>query len=137
MTLYVLTPPLLMLSLKGLNMIRRFLLKILFNGLALYIVAVLVPGISFRGNWESYLLAGFIFAVINSLIKPILKLISFPFLALSLGLFSIVINMAMLWILAQAIPDLSIIGLWAYFWGTIVISILNFLTNLFFRTQKT
>lgn len=116
-------------------MIRRFLLKILFNGLALYIIAILVPGISFRGNWESYLLAGFIFAVINSLIKPVLKLISFPFLALSFGLFSIVINMAMLWILTQAIPDLSIIGLWAYFWGTIIISILNFLINPLFSAS--
>lgn len=124
-------------SYSSLNMIRRFLLKILFNGLALYIVAILAPGISFRGDWESYLVAGFVFAVLNSLIKPILKSISFPLIALSFGLFSIIINMAMLWILAQIIPNLSITGFWAYFWGSIIISVLNFLINLFPKAKKT
>lgn len=116
-------------------MIRRFLLRILFNALVLYIVAAVVPGISFKGNWMAFLLAGLVFAVINALIRPILKIISLPFLALTLGLFSIVINMAMLWFLTQVTPDLTIIGFWAYFWGTIIISILNFLINPLFKTK--
>jgi len=71
------------------------------------------------------LIAGLILGLINVFIKPILKLISFPLLILSLGLFTLVINMALLWLLEYFVAELTITGLWSYFWGSLIISLVN------------
>lgn len=117
-------------------MLRRFLLRIIFNALALYLLTIVLAGVSFRGNWKSYLIAGLIFAVINSLIKPVIKLLTLPIIALTLGLFTIIINMAMLWLLTKFTPDLYIAGFFTYFFATIIISIFNFLASPFFKKQE-
>jgi len=103
----------------------RLLVQILTNALAIFLAAYLVPGIVFTGNILTLLIAGLILGLINFCIKPILKIIAAPLLILSLGLFSLVINMGLLWLLEYFVPELAITGLWAYFWGSLVISIVN------------
>jgi len=117
----------------------RFLVRILANALAIYLAAYFVVGFDFphqAQDWKLLLLAGLILAVFNAILKPILKLISFPFIILTLGLFTIVINMALLWLLSQFIPELMIAGFWAYFWGTVIISVINWIIELFIRKKK-
>ena len=62
-------------------------------------------------------------------LKPILKIISIPLIILTLGLFSVLINIGMLWLLEYLIDELTIVGFWAYFWGVFVISIVNLFVN--------
>lgn len=103
----------------------RFIVRILGNALAISLTAYFVKGFSFSKDWKLLLLAGLILALFNAILKPILKLISAPLIILTLGLFTLVINMALLWLLTQFLPELKIVGFWAYFWGTIIISLIN------------
>jgi putative membrane protein len=88
----------------------RFLLKLVVIGIAVWIVAAVVPGVHVQEGFASYALIAVIFAVINVLVKPVLKLLSFPFILLTLGLFLIVINAAVLGLTALATTRLDIDG---------------------------
>jgi len=111
----------------------RFILQIITNGLAIFLAAYLVPGFAFEGDILTLAIAGLILGLINAFVKPILKLVSFPLLILSLGLFSLVINMALLWLLEYFVTELTITGLWSYFWGSLIISLVNL---IFSREEK-
>jgi len=119
----------------------RFLVRILANALAIYLSAYFVLNFNFPvrlpQDWKILLLAGLILAVLNTVIRPILKLISAPLIILTLGLFSIVINMATLWLLTQFVPEITIHGLWAYFWATIIISLTNWIVGFFIKKKPT
>ena len=77
---------------------------------AIWIVAAVVPGIDVAQGFASYVVIGLIFALVNVLVKPVLKLFSFPLLLLTLGLFLIVINAAMLGLTAALTDKLQIDG---------------------------
>lgn len=113
----------------------RFIIRILGNCLAIYLAAYLVPGVSFKGDWKILLLAGFILSLINLIIKPILKMISFPLILLTFGLFSLIINIFLVWLLMKFIPELNIIGWWALFWTAIFISLVNWLVSWFIKKR--
>ncbi len=75
--------------------------------------------------------AGFILGMINFFVKPILKLISAPLILFTLGLFTIVINIAILLLLDYFMAELEISGFLAAFWATIVISAVNVFIGAF------
>ena len=82
-----------------------------FGGvIAVWIVAAVVPGVQVEEGVGSYLVIALIFALVNMLVKPLLKLLSFPLLLLTLGLFLIVINAAMLGLTALLTDRMSIDG---------------------------
>jgi len=107
----------------------RFTVRILGNALAISLAAFFVQGFSFTKDWMILLLAGLILALFNSILKPILKLISAPLIILTLGLFTLVINMGLLWLMTLFFPQLQIQGFWAYFWGTIIVSTINWVVG--------
>ena len=117
----------------------RFLVRILANALAIYLAAYFVIGFDFPHqpqDWKLLLLAGLILAIFNAILKPIIKLISFPLVILTLGLFTLAINMGLLWLLSQFIPELAIANFWAYFWGTIIISLVNLIVEPFIKKKR-
>jgi len=105
----------------------RFIVRILANSLAIYLAAYLIPspGVKVNGGWKIFLLAGLILTIINLFIRPILKIISLPLIIVTLGLFSVAINIFTVWLLTKILPDLSILGFWAYFWTIIIVSATN------------
>jgi putative membrane protein len=88
----------------------RFLIRLLVVAAAVWIVAAVVPGVQVSEGVGNYLVIALIFAVVNLLVKPVLKLLSFPLLLLTLGLFLIVINAAMLGLTALLTDRMSIDG---------------------------
>lgn len=111
------------------NVLIRFIIKTLVNAGAIWLAAYYVAGFAFTGDWTDLLITGFILALANSIIKPILKFITGPLIVLTLGLFTIVVNIVILWLVAWFTPELTIIGFWAYFWGIVIISVVNTITN--------
>jgi putative membrane protein len=78
-----------------------FLIKVGVNAVALWVAAWLVPGITFGegkfgSKFATILLVAVVFGVINAVVKPIAKLLSFPFIILTLGLFTFIVNAFML-----------------------------------------
>lgn len=66
------------------------------------------------------------FGLINSIVKPIVKFFSIPFLIVTLGLFTLIINTAMLWFTVKLLPGyIELSGFWSAFWGALVISVIS------------
>jgi putative membrane protein len=118
----------------------RFLVRRLANALAIYLATYFIFDFNFPirlpQDWKLLLLAGFILAILNTIIRPILKLISAPLIILTLGLFTVIINMATLWLLTQFVPEITIVGIWAYFWATIIISLTNWIVGSFLKKES-
>ncbi len=95
--------------------------------LGLYLAGIFIPGIDFVGNWQTLIIAGSIMGVINALIKPVLKIITFPLKILTLGISSIIINIGLVWlVIGFLFKDHFIITNWlAYIWVFLVIWLLN------------
>lgn len=107
------------------RLILSFIARIIANSIGILIASYFVPGIIFKGDLIDFVITGLILALANSIIKPILKFITGPLIVLTMGLFIIVINIAILWLVDWFMPELTIVGLWAYFWGVVLISIIN------------
>ncbi|GGK50447.1 phage holin family protein [Nocardia camponoti] len=75
-----------------------------------------------------------VFTAVNAVIKPIIKLLSLPFVILTLGLFLLVVNAGMLaltaWITSLTDYGLRIDGFWAAFWGGVIVSLVNWVLGL-------
>jgi len=112
----------------------NFLLRLLINALALWLATRLVDGISFDGEIVFLFVVAMIFGVVNTIVKPILMVLTLPFLIVTLGLFLLVLNGVMLW-LTGAISDAAELGFHvssfkAAFIGGLVVSVVSFMLSL-------
>jgi len=134
------------------------LVKIIINAIGVYVAVLLVPQIDFpaadnllklQGNWWHVAVVALILALINSYVKPILKVLSFPITLMTVGLFSFVLNAALLllvaWLADQVDidftiggfpPDLSLDSLVGALLGSIVISIVSIILSMLDRGRR-
>ena len=112
----------------------KLLIRLLANALGLYIAARIVPGIHVGENWLGVLGIALVFGLVNALIGPLLKLLTCPFIILTLGLFTLVINAVMLLLtsaLSRAVGLSFVVeGFWPAFWGALVISLVSLVLTL-------
>lgn len=113
-----------------------FLLSILGNSLGLYLSSRFIQGVSWSGDMIGLLTSGLLLGMFNVTIKPVLKILSAPFILLTLGLFIIIINFFILWFLQFFIQDLVISGFWAYFWTLAIITGVNYLVHIFSKRKE-
>jgi putative membrane protein len=97
----------------------RLAIALAINAAALWVANALFSGVRIHG-WWAYIIGAAVLGIANSVIKPILTLITLPLIILTLGLFLLVINIAMLALAEWIAPNFSIDGFWTYV-GTIVI----------------
>jgi putative membrane protein len=112
----------------------NFLVRLVINAIALWLATRLIDGISFDGEMIFLLVVALIFGVVNAIVKPILIFLTLPFLIVTLGLFLLVLNGAMVW-LTGAISDAAdlgfhVSGFRAAFLGGLVVSVVSFLLSL-------
>lgn len=104
------------------------LLKTVVNGAALWVAALLVPGIALGDPSDplgsrlvTVLLVALVFGVINAVVKPVVKFFSFPFIVLTLGLFTFVVNALMLQLLSWAAGRLGLaFHVDRFFWSAVI-----------------
>lgn len=113
----------------------RLLLHWLLNAVSLLIVAQVVPGFHLRG-FVSALIAALIIGLINATLGLFLKVITFPFAIITLGLFWFVINALMLELAARFVPGFEIRGFFAAFIGAIVLCVVNMLLRWLVKPGK-
>ena len=113
---------------------RSLLLHWLLNAAALWIAAWLLPGLDFRGSALDLLLVAAVFGVVNSLLRPILTVLTCPLIVLTLGLFTLVINALMLlvtgWLSARWDLGFTVSGFWAALLGGLVVGLVSLLLTL-------
>jgi putative membrane protein len=76
----------------------RLLVRFACNAVALYVAAWALSGVTYGDQWWSLLIAAAVFTVVNMWLKPIVTLLSLPFIILTLGLFLFVVNILMLYV---------------------------------------
>ena len=119
-----------------------FLLRAAVTGLALWVVTMVVPGISFVGGDTALqrvgivLVVAIVFGLVNAIVKPIVQVLSIPLYILTLGLIHIVINALMLWITASITQNTTHWGLYidqfwfTAIWAAIVLSVVSWALSL-------
>ena len=113
----------------------RFLARLLVNGAALWVATRIVPGVTYVGDWLPFFGVAVVFGVVNALIRPVAKILTFPLIILTLGLFALVVNGLMLWLTSSLSAALGLAfhvrGFWAAFWGGLVVSLVSTILSLF------
>ena len=116
-----------------------FIVRLLVNAAALYVATRIVPGVTFVGGWVPFFGVALVFAVVNTFIRPVAKVLTFPFIILTLGLFVVVINGLMLWLTSRLSAGLGlgfhVSGFWPAFWGALVISIVSLVLSVLVRER--
>ena len=97
----------------------RLFLALAINAAALWVANSLFSGVHIHG-WWAYIIGAAVLGIANTVIKPVLALITLPLIILTLGLFLLVINIAMVALAEWIAPNFSIEGFWTYV-GTVVI----------------
>ncbi|MBI2626500.1 MAG: phage holin family protein [Candidatus Nealsonbacteria bacterium] len=114
----------------------KLLLTIVSGTLGLWLADYFISGVEFTGSWQTLLLAGLTLGLINFFIKPILKLITLPIRLLTLGLFGLIINILLVWIIDIVFIELIIDGIIPLLWTTLIIWGLGVLMPAFFPKKK-
>jgi putative membrane protein len=102
-----------------------FIIRLFSNSLALYIAYLLVPGLVINNGWTGFIVAGLFLGILNLSVKPILKFISAPIIILTLGIFSLIINGVLLWLVSYTLDFVIIQTFTALIWSTIIVTIAN------------
>jgi len=121
------------------GIIRHFILSILANSAAIFGVSYFfTDDFKVTGGFQAFLIIGFLLGFLNTTVKPILKLVSLPFLIITMGIFLIAINMGILWILTWIFDNwldflnvsLEITGNWtSFFLASLTLGIFNSITH--------
>ena len=115
----------------------RLILRLVTGALAFWAATFLISGITVIGGAKTYLWVAFLFGLINGSIGSLVKLLAFPAILLSLGLFSFVINAAMLMLTAKWSDRLDVNNFWSALLASLIISIVTtFLDQLFKKVTK-
>jgi putative membrane protein len=118
-------------------MVRRILLRLLINAIALWVAVELVPGIHAE-NPLTILIVALIFGTLNAILRPIVAFFTCPMIIVTLGLFIFVINAVMLWATAWVAGRLNLGfgiegGFWPAFWGALVVSLVSLAISLLIK----
>ncbi len=107
-----------------------FLIRAVIVALGLWLATVWVPGV-YIDSPATLLLAGILLGVVNSIVRPIAILLTLPMTILTLGLFLLVINAAMVALVAWMLPGMHIAGFGAAFWTSILVSLVSMVGSWF------
>jgi putative membrane protein len=111
------------------------LIRLILNAVALIVVANIVQGIHVS-SFVGALVAALVLGLVNAVIKPILVILSLPLEILTLGLFTLVINAFLLWLVGALGVGLSVDGFWPAFWGAIVLGIVSWILSALTGTGR-
>jgi len=109
--------------------VRKLALRLVINAIALWAAASLIDGLYLSPDLVEVTIVALVFGLVNATIKPILILLSLPFLILSLGLFTFVINALMLMLAAALTDGLAVEGFSDALLGCLVVSVASLILS--------
>jgi len=112
-------------------MLKKLFIYLVLGILAIYLATLLIPGVVIQGTPEEFIkiliFAGIVLGLVNFFLKPLISVVSIPLRILTLGLFSLVINILMVWLVDILFPELIIPGIWPL----VCTGLLSWFLNLF------
>ena len=112
----------------------RFLVRWALNVVALVVVAMLLSGI--HVTWGAAIIAALVIGILNAIVGPILRILTFPITIVTLGLFLLVINAVLFWLASLIVPGFTVSGVFAVVVGSILYSIFTTIIAHFTKGQK-
>lgn len=120
---------------------RALLLHWVLNAVALWVAAAMVPGLDFNGGLGRLLLVAAVFGIVNSILRPLLTILTCPLIIITLGLFTLVINALMMlvtgWLSETWNLGFTVMGFWAAFWGGLVVGLVSMVLSLMLPAKTT
>jgi putative membrane protein len=114
-----------------------FVIRLIVNAAALWVATHIVPGVTFDGGVMPFLGVALVFGVINATLRPLTKILTFPLILVTLGIFALVVNGLMLWLTSSLSASLGlgfhVSGFWAAFFGALVVSVVSALLSISLR----
>ena len=116
-----------------------FVIRVVLDAVAVWVATLIVPGVDVTTDSTgkkilTLVVVGAVLGLVNATIKPLAKLLSLPLIILSLGLFALVVNGLLFWLVSAISSALGapfhVDGFWAGFWGAIVVSIVSWLLSI-------
>jgi putative membrane protein len=110
----------------------NFIAQLVISALAVIITSLLLPGVNIDSALTGILVAA-VLAVLNSILKPLLVILTIPITVFTFGLFLLVINASMIMLAGKLVPGFSVDGFWTALFFSIILSLI---TSLFNRLNK-
>lgn len=107
----------------------NLILYLIINGLAVFITGYLLPGVVLKSFFDAVIVA-VVLGIINTLIKPVLIILTLPLNILTLGLFTFIINGLVILLTSSLVPGFSVKDLWTAIIFSLVLSIVGWFLNL-------
>ncbi len=107
----------------------KLLIRLIINMVAILAIAYVFPGLVWVDTVWSALAAAFILGIVNAIVRPIFILLTLPLTLVTLGLFLLVINALMLWLVAGLVGGFYVGGFWGAFFGSILISLVSWILS--------
>ena len=108
--------------------LKEFLKRWVVSTVAVLVATKIVPGISYD-RWDDLIIATLVLGILNSVLRPLLMLLSLPLLILTLGLFTLIINAGLLYFVNKLVSGFHVAGFWDAFFGALVISLVTLFLN--------
>ncbi len=108
-----------------------FIVRLVINMAAILIIAYLFPSLIRVDSFWAALVAAFLLGIVNAILRPILVFFTFPITILTLGLFLLVINGLMLWLVSALVKGFQVYDFWGAVIGAILISIVSWVLSRF------
>jgi putative membrane protein len=108
-----------------------FILRFIVNMVAILIISYLFPKMIRVDGFLSALVAAFLLGIVNGIVRPILVFLTFPLTLLTLGLFLLIINGLMLWLVSALVKGFHVSGFWGAVFGSIFISLVSWILTRF------
>ena len=109
-----------------------FIAKVVIAAVALWLAAVIVPGIDYDG-WVDLLLAGLLLGLVNAFVRPVVTILTLPVTILTLGLFLLVVNAAMIGLVGLLLPGFHVDGFWPAVFAAIVTGVVSWVGQALLR----
>ncbi len=109
-------------------------MRLLVTAVGLLLASWLVDGIAFSG-FLSLLFAALVLGFVNAVIRPAVILLTLPFTLITLGLFLLVVNAALMGMTAFMVPGFTVLGFWDAVWGSIWVSLTSLLASWYIGSR--
>jgi putative membrane protein len=113
-----------------------FIIRLLITMVAILIIAYLLPNVITVESVMAALVAAFCLVIANTFIRPVIVLLTLPLTVVTLGLFLIVINGLLLWLVSAVVRGFYVHGFWGALFGAVLISMVSWLLTRFLQPPR-
>jgi putative membrane protein len=110
------------------NLVPRLLVAWAVNAAALWVASALWAGVDIHG-WAAYLIGSAVLGIANTVIKPVLAVLTLPLIIVTLGFFYLLINIAMVALAEWIAPNFSVDGFWSYVGTIFIVWVVNWIAD--------